>query len=322
MNKLLGKVLRGFGVFVFAIVIIGIFTLIIYNNTLYPVQISSYEEIKEIEHIYELNGTVTPKYFVEVYAQNDLTLENINIQNTQIVEEDNLFLIKSVDGTILDLNSLRLESPNSAYDLENLAVNDEKAIQTNKKIYIDYINENISIKKGDLILKYCYYDENLVVKSTINRDLYDYISQENPEIKFEGNKTLVLKIVDYEEFPNSFNVSLEVENALINVLVPFENVNMITTKKTECDLAVKKTLFLPNGQIALQSSGAIYYVIEEDTILGKQYVLVYQNGKIMGYNDTEVGLEFEMLKAYSCNIKGIVAYPTSNLKDGMRVRIK
>ncbi|QSX05885.1 hypothetical protein JYG23_14670 [Sedimentibacter sp. zth1] len=322
MNKLLEKFLKIFGIFILVIVVIGIFMLIVHNSTLYPVQVYSESKITNVNQLYEFNGVVKPKNYVEIYANRDLDLTDINVENTQIVEDKELFALKQSDDKVLDKSAFNVVSPNKGNDEECLIINENNKIQVNKKIYIDYISDTAQIKKGDMICRYCYYDENLCIEASVDKNLFNYMTDYQPDIKFKNNDTLLLEVVDYDEFPQYCDMFLEVKNAAINILVPFEEVNLNTYKEMKCDLVVNKEVLLPRGEIAINSSGVIYYVVEENTILGKQNVLIEQECEVCAINEYQIGLKFDMHKAYSVQVKGVVAFPTSKLEDGMRVRIK
>lgn len=322
MNKLLEKILKIFGIFILVIVVIGIFILIIHNNMLYAIRMYSVGNLTDINRKYEFSGIVQPKYYVEIYANKDLELLDINIENTQIVEDEKLFTLQQLNSKILDKNFFDIVSPNKAYDEKCMIINDNNEVKVNKKIYIDYISDMKQIKKGEIICRYCYYDENLYVETQVDRELFDYINNSKSDIKFKDNDTLLLEIVDYNEFPTKADMYLEVINASINVLVPFEEVKLNTYEEIKCDLVLSKDVFLSRGEITMGSSGVIYYVVEENTILGKQNVLIKQECEVCAINEYQIGLKFEIHKVNSRYVKGVVVLPTSKLEDGMRVRIK
>lgn len=321
MGKITEKILKAFGLFIIVIVLIGFFTLSIYRNTLCAVQCSSIGQEKTINSQYEFIGMVKPKNYIEIYAERDLTLVDTKIKNTQIVENEAMFTLQSKEGDVLDISAIKILSQNQE-DVEYIVINDNNELQVSKKICIDYITESTDIRVGELIARYYYYEENLIIESRIDRNLFNYIKTNKPEMKFKGNVTLSLSIDDYDEFTQYCLLNLKIQNAPDVILTPFETVTLVTDEKVDCDLVVSKSLFLSRGQIELDCTGVIYYITEVDTVFGKQYALAEQECIICGINDYDIGLKIDDKNSYSDMAKGVVFLPTTELKDGMKVRIK
>ncbi|QSX04962.1 hypothetical protein JYG23_09695 [Sedimentibacter sp. zth1] len=325
MSNILKKVIKLFSIFILIIFSLGVFIMIINNNRLYVVEASRVKTNDIIKEVNEFTGVIGPKYYIDIYANDELSLENVYIKSAQIVEDKSLFKLVTANN-IVDKNSITVKSENNNEnikdDIENIQINQSGEFSVSNKVYIDYISENVQLKKGELICRYCYYDTNVYVEANVSSDVLNKVVNQRPKIQFKNNNILQLKMVDYNEFQDYGQVYFDVEGLSQSTMKLYSNVELEIVKDTQCDTIVPKTAFLSYEGIKEGASGVIYIIVEEKTILGKQNVLYEQSCEISTVGKNELGISIDNWRVSPNDIKNVVKYPTSKLKMNMRVRVK
>lgn len=321
MSKTINKVLKIFSIFIFSIVVLGMFIVVIYKNTLQVVDKSPVKSNQVLQSCSSFEGIVKPKYFIEVYANDKIYISVPNVKKTQIIKDKELFRFLS-DNNFIDKSQLSVVSQNLD-DINNININEKSQLLIKDKIYIDYITDKTMLNKGDLLLRYCYYDKNIYIESKVNKLLFKDIVNDEGEIKVNGYSSVKLKLIDYNEYLSYNEIYLENEKQKSNILGLFNTIKLNLIKNIECEYSVRKSALLIYGELSVGSTGKVIAIVEKDTILGKQNVLYEQQCEITAIGKYNVGIKItDYDNVFVTGVNNIVSLPTSKLKMCMRVRVK
>ncbi len=195
-----------------------------------------------------------------------------------------------------------------------------------EKIYVDYITENTTIRKGDVILKYhTYNNDALSIKAVVDAKTYKNLKQIGDKIYYganKGNMDIKAALDGIKEFSKSYELSYKYQEADIGRLNLSDNVIFSFTAEEKCVNVIPKTAIVPIGRIEVGSNGFVYIINTEDSILGNIDVLEEKKVTITAVGDETVSIEFD--KDFFTGYRDIfiVNYIDSTLKDGMRVKTK
>ncbi len=270
--------------------------------------------------VYVIEGeTVKKGQKIAVLGGEDLVNHlNENIKNIK----DKMKLITNIKKDIGDLygDVITLNSDNKLImdSYGNCIVSD--------RIYVDYITEKTTLRKGDIILKYhTYNNDAMSIKAVVDAKTYKNLKQIGDKIYYGANKgkmDVKAALDGVKEFSKSYELSYKYQEADVGRLNLSDNVIFSFIAEEKGTNVIPKTAIVPIGKIEVGSSGFVYIVNTEDSILGNIDVLEEKKVTITAVGDETVSIEFDKNFFTGYRDIFIVNHIDSTLKDGMRVKTR
>ncbi len=270
--------------------------------------------------VYVIEGeTVKKGQKIAVLGGEDLVNHlNENIKNIK----DKMKLITNIKKDIGDLygDVITLNSDNKLImdSYGNCIVSD--------RIYVDYITEKTTLRKGDIILKYhTYNNDAMSIKAVVDAKTYKNLKQIGDKIYYGANKgkmDVKAALDGVKEFSKSYELSYKYQEADVGRLNLSDNVIFSFIAEEKGTNVIPKTAIVPIGKIEVGSSGFVYIVNTEDSILGNIDVLEEKKVTITAVGDETISIEFDKNFFTGYRDIFIVNHIDSTLKDGMRVKTR
>ncbi len=193
------------------------------------------------------------------------------------------------------------------------------------KIYVDYVTEKETIRKGETIMVYRIYDsEAFVIKAVVDPETYARVSKAKDKVYYgkESSKIETKAILTaFKEYSKRYELffmfSPEDKTVTLN-----DNVYFSYSYEEQYPNVVPVSTIVPIGKLQVGAQGYVYLINEEDSILGKIDVLEEKRVKIIALGDDKAAIEFDKNTYLGMGEKRVVNYIDSTLKNGMRVRTK
>lgn len=208
----------------------------------------------------------------------------------------------------------------------NFIMDNAGSCTISEKIYVEYITDKTSLREGDVILKYHRYNnDTLSIKSVIDAKTYKSLKSIGDKVYYGASigKMDVKAVLDsVKEFSKSYELTFKYQESDVGRLNLNDNVIFSFIAEERRENVIPKTAIVPIGKIDVGTSGYVYIINTEDSILGNIDILDEKKVTITAVGDETVSFEFE--KDFFAGYKDIfiVNYIDSTLKDGMRVKTK
>ncbi len=293
-----------------------------------------------VESYFEQSPVTTEVYSspnMDIYATKVLVIEGEAVKKGQKIAElggDDLTSyfdesIKSIKDKQKIISNLRkdineLYGDTLTFNTESsFKMDDDGACKISDKIYVEYISDKASLKEGETILRYRVYDNSsMQIKTMVDAKTYKSM----PTTIYYGtdmwNMDAQTRLVGVKEFAKGYEVSFEHDEKYLAGLGLNDNVILKFSIEDRFENVIPKSAIVPIGRIAVGSSGYVYIINQEESILGNVDVLSEKRVTIKAVGDENVAIEFD--KNFYNRGKDIVIvnFIDSTLKDGMRVRVK
>jgi hypothetical protein len=261
------------------------------------------EAVKKGQKIAELGGDDLTSYFNEMAK---------NIKDMQ----------KQINNLRKDINELYGDT--ITFNMESsLKMEDDGSCKISDKIYVEYITNNVSLREGETILRYRVYDSSsLQIKVTVDAKTYKSM----PTVVYYGTDiwemNTTTRLIKAKEFAKGYELSFEHDEKYYAGLSINDRVMLKFSIEDRFENIIPKSAIVPIGRIAVGSSGYVYIINKEESILGNVDVISEKRVTIKAVGDENVAIEFD--KNFYNRGKDIVIvnFTDSTLKDGMRVRLK
>ena len=274
---------------------------------------------------------------MDIYATKVLVIEGETVKKGQKIAElggDDLInyfneSIKSIKDKQKVISNLRkdineLYGDTLTFNTESsFKMDDDGACKISDKIYVEYVAEKASLREGETILRYRVYDNSsMQIKLMIDAKTYKSM----PTTVYYGtdmwNMNTTTKLIGVKEFAKGYEVSFEHDEKYLAGLSLNDNVILKFSIEDRFENVIPKSAIVPIGRIAVGSSGYVYIISQEESILGDVDVLSEKRVTIKAVGNENVAIEFD--KNFYNRGKDIVIvnFIDSTLKDGMRVRLK
>ncbi len=261
------------------------------------------EAVKKGQKIAELGGDDLTSYFDESIK---------NIKDKQKIISN---LRKDINELYGDTLTFNTES--------SFKMDDDGACKISDKIYVEYISDKASLKEGETILRYrVYNNSSMQIKTMVDAKTYKSM----PTTVYYGtdmwNMDAQTRLVSVKEFAKGYEVSFEHDEKYLAGIGLNDNVILKFSIEDRFENVIPKSAIVPIGRMAVGSSGYVYIINQEESILGNVDVLSEKRVTIKAVGDENVAIEFD--KNFYNRGKDIVIvnFIDSTLKDGMRVRVK
>lgn len=274
---------------------------------------------------------------MDIYATKVLVIEGETVKKGQKIAElggDDLTSyfnesIKSIKDKQKVISNLRkdineLYGDTLTFNTESsFKMDDDGACKISDKIYVEYVADKASLREGETILRYRVYDNSsMQIKLMIDAKTYKSM----PTTVYYGtdmwNMDTQTRLIGVKEFAKGYEVSFEHDEKYLAGLSLNDSVILKFSIEDRFENVIPKSAIVPIGKMAVGSSGYVYIINQEESILGDVDVLSEKRVTIKAVGDENVAIEFD--KNFYNRGKDIVIvnFIDSTLKDGMRVRLK
>lgn len=274
---------------------------------------------------------------MDIYATKVFVIEGERVKKGQKIAElggDDLIsyfneMIKSIKDIQKEISSLRkdlneLYGDTVTFNTESsFKMEDDGSCKISDKIYIDYITDKVSLREGETILRYRVYDSNsLQIKASVDSKTYKSM----PTVVYYGTDiwemNTTTRLISSKEFARGYELSFEYDQKFFAGLNLNDRIMLKFSLEDRFDNIIPKSAIVPIGRIAVGSSGYVYIINQEESILGNVDVLSEKRVTIKAVGDENIAIEFD--KNFYNRGKDIVIvnFIDATLKDGMRVRLK
>ena len=192
-----------------------------------------------------------------------------------------------------------------------------------EKIYVDYITDKVSLRAGDVIMRYRAYD-NSTLQITAMVDVKTF--KDMPTTINYGTDYMDMsastRLIKSKEFARGIEVSFEYDQKYNPGLSINDRVILKFAIGDRFENIIPKSAIVPIGNFTVGSNGYVYLINKEESILGNIDVISEYRVTIKAVGDENVAIEFD--KNFYNRGKDIVIvnFIDATLKDGMRVRLK
>lgn len=274
---------------------------------------------------------------MDIYATKVFVIEGERVKKGQKIAElggDDLTsyfneMIKSIKDLQKEISSLRkdineLYGDTVTFNTEsNFKMEDDGSCKISDKIYVEYITDKISLREGETILRYRVYDSNsLQIMASVDAKTYKSM----PTVVYYGTDiwemNTTTRLISSKEFARGYELSFEYDPKFFAGLNLNDRIMLKFSIEDRFDNIIPKSAIVPIGRITAGSSGYVYIINQEESILGNVDVLSEKRVTIKAVGDENIAIEFD--KNFYNRGKDIVIvnFIDATLKDGMRVRLK
>ncbi len=272
----------------------------IYATKLYVIE---GEKVKKGQKIADLGGDDLTIYF------------NEKIKSIKDMQKEISSLKKDINDLYGDTLSFNMES--------SFKLDEDGTCSIADKIYVDYITGNVSLREGETILRYRVYDTKaLQIKVSVDATTFNSM----PTVLYYGTDiwemNATTRLIKSKEFARGYELSFEHDEKYFAGLSLNDRVMMKYSVEDRFENIIPKSAIVAIGRLSVGSSGYVYIVNKEESILGNIDVISEKRVTIKAVGDENVAIEFD--KNFYNRGKDIVIvnFIDSTLKDGMRVRLK
>lgn len=198
---------------------------------------------------------------------------------------------------------------------------------TSDRIYIDYVADGSTVRKGDVLIRYRLCGEdNLVITATVDREIYEMLfSQEitrETSVTYynkKGDKFYKAKALDYRKYDDRYEIIYELQNEGYFRYALNDDINLSVTSEFTLWNVVPKTAIIPIDGYKSGKYCYVYVLEQEETMYGTVDVIRQKNAYInyAGSNFVSITIMDNMVDPYTARI---VDNMTTVLRDGMRVK--
>lgn len=240
--------------------------------------------------------------------------------------------IKNIKDTMKQISGIRKDLSQFYDDIitisgdNNFAIDNEGNCTISQKIYVDYVTDKTSLRKDDIIMKYhIYSNDAFSIRAIVDSKTYKNLVKAGDKVYYGENminatSRAVLK--ESKEFSKKYELSYEILPEDIGKFTFNDNVVLTFSFEEGYANVIPKTAIVPIGKMAVGSSGYIYIINKEDSMLGNIDVLEEKRVTITAMGDETISIEFDKNTFLGMRDIFIVNYIDSTFKNGMRVKTR